>query len=247
VERSYTDSIQFLQRRGFAPRTVIDIGAAEGAFFLIRQGGKLCPGAQHFFIDAMHENEPVYQAIGKKFGTGYEITALSCLEGEVDLRIDPHFYNTHIDRLQSDTTYAGTRRVKLSTLDAVALRHELEPPYLLLLDVQGGELDVLRGALKVLDEAIIVTAEIQIFFERDTLGELISFMAGNGWALYDLTNPAYFSDGSFYQCYATFVPKSMDFRSAADWAGADKERILGVLRERRAGNLKQIEALLLDH
>ena len=53
--------------------------------------------------------------------------------------------------------------------------------------MQGGELDALRGALRTLDQAVNVTVEMQIFSERDTLVELLSFMQGRGWALYELT------------------------------------------------------------
>jgi FkbM family methyltransferase len=131
-------SLLMLQERGFTADTIIDIGAAEGVFFLLRHEPKLFPKARHFFIDAMQENEATYQKLASRFDTGYEITALSCLEGEVMLRIDPDFYNTHIDHLQPGSSYAATRRVPVTTLDRVVARHTLRPPFVLKLDVQGG-------------------------------------------------------------------------------------------------------------
>jgi FkbM family methyltransferase len=248
LERAdYLHSLELLQENGFAPSTVIDIGAAEGAFFLHRHylTPVLFPQAQHFFIDAMQENEDGYRKLAAKFPVGYEITALSCLEGEVAMRIDPGFYNTHVDRLQPDTDYAQVRRVPVSTLDAVVERRALQPPFALKLDVQGGELDVLRSGLRTLEDAIVVTSEIQIFTARDTLVELLSFMHGNGWALYDITNLAYYyTNSSLYQCYATFIPKSMDFRQSSSWVGPDqKEQVLKGLRERREQALKGIDEL----
>lgn len=243
----YLYSLLLLQERGFAPATVIDIGAAEGAFFVHRQdvNPKLYPQARHFFVDAMRENEAAYRKLATRFEVGYEITALSCLEGEVAMRVDPDFYNTHIDHLQPGTAYTD-RRVPVSTLDALVKRHALQPPFLLKLDVQGGELDVLRGGLRTLEDAIVVTSEIGIFSERDTLVDLLGFMHGNGWALYDITNPAYHdSDGSLYQCYATFIPKAMDFRKSTPWGAPEhREKLLAGLRARRARVLQVIDGLV---
>jgi FkbM family methyltransferase len=243
---SYSTSLLLLQARGFQPRTVIDIGAAEGAFFLGRRQIDLFPGARHFFIDAMQENEAVYRKLAAKFGAGYEIAALSCMEGRVALRIDPDFYNTHIEHLQPGTPYEELRQVPMATLDSVVKRHALEPPFAIKLDVQGGELDALRGALRTLDQAVAVTAEIQIFTERDTLVELLGFMQGNGWVLYDITDLGYYaSNDAFYQCYTTFIPKRMDFRKGEAWClPEERQAILANLRARRANFLEAIEELV---
>lgn len=239
-------SMLLLQQKGFTASTVIDIGAAEAGFFGVRSNLQLFPTARHFFVDAMKENEPTYRRLADKFKTGYEITALSCMEGEVVMRIDPDFYNTHIEHLQPGSEYEVSRRVPVTTLDRLVERHALQAPFVLKLDVQGGELDVLRGGLRTLDEAVIVTTEIQTFSERDTLVELLGFMQGAGWALYDITNLAYYpSDSTFYQCYATFIPKAMDFRKNTPWCAPEqKDEILGKLRERRAQTLSEIDRLI---
>jgi FkbM family methyltransferase len=239
-------SLQLLQEKGFTASTVIDIGAAEGAFFGMRSNLKLFPTARHFFVDAMEENEPTYRKLAARFKTGYEITALSCMEGEVVMRIDPNFYNTHVDHLQPASGYAVSRRVPVTTLDGMVQRQALQAPFVLKLDVQGGELDVLRGGLRTLEEAVIVTTEIQIFPERDSLVDLLGFMQGIGWALYDITNLAYYpSDSTFYQCYATFIPRAMDFRRNTPWCAPDQEeQIFRKLRERRQQTLSEIDRLI---
>lgn len=241
----YLSSLLLLQQREFSVRTVIDVGAAEGAFFVLRSQFRLFPAARHFFVDAMHENEEIYRSLARRFEVGHEITALSCLEGEVRMRIDPDFYNTHVDHLQPNARYESARRVPVCTLDGLVARHELQPPFLLKIDVQGGELDVLRGGLRTLEETVIVVAESQIFSERDTLVELLAFMQANGWALYDLTNPDYYpSDGTFYQCYATFIPKAMDFRRGVPWVLPEQEEAAREqLRARRAGMIQMLRHL----
>lgn len=242
----YAASLLLLQAHGFQPRTIIDLGAAEGAFFLFRRELDLFPGARHFFVDAMRENEVGYRKLAAKFGAGYEIVALSCMEGQVAIRIDPDFYNTHIEHLQPGTPYEELRQVPMATLDSVVKRHALQPPFAIKLDLQGGELDALRGALRTLDQAVAVTAEIQIFTERDTLVELLGFMQGNGWALYDITDLGYYpSNDALYQCYATFIPKRMDFRKGEAWCLPEqRQAILESLRARRANVLEAIDELV---
>jgi FkbM family methyltransferase len=244
---NYMNSLLLLQQRGFAPSTILDVGAAEGAFFVdCRQNG-LFPQAQHFFVDAMAENEALYRKATEKFGGGYEIAALSVLEGETDLRIDPEFYNTHIDGVQDGTTYQAVRRVPVRTLDGVVRRHALRGPFLLKLDVQGSEVDVLRGGVRVLEEAIMVATEVQIYSVRDTLVDLLGFMQAQGWALFDLTDLSYqtTTDFSLYQCYATFIPKAMDFRKGTEWCAPDAlPAVLAGLRERRERYVREMEALL---
>jgi FkbM family methyltransferase len=243
---NYVSSLLLLQAQGFQVDTFIDVGAAEGIFFLLRHQEGVFPGARHFFIDAMHENEALYRGLAAKFGAGYEIAAISCMEGEAALRIDPNFYNTHIDHLQPGTAYADRRRVPMCTLDSVVARHALQAPFAVKLDVQGGELDVLRGALRTLEDASVVTAEIQIFPERDSIVELLSFMQGVGWALYDITNPGYYpSNQVFYQCYATFIPRDMDYRRGTQWCLPDQEvAVLEKIREARLRYVSMIEQLL---
>lgn len=244
--RNYTSSLRLLGERGFKIKTVIDVGAAEGYFFAYLAHSRLLEGASHFFIDAMAENEDVYRKVCGKFGGGYEIAALSAMEGEVELRIDPDFYNTHIDNLQPQSGYAATRRVRTTTLDAVVRRHRLAGPYLLKIDVQGAELDVLRGALRALEDTVVVTTEIQVFRERDSIVDLLAFMHGNGWALYDLTDLAYYpSDSTLYECYATFIPKRMDFRRDIPWClPQQKDQVMASLRHRRAMTLGAIDELV---
>jgi FkbM family methyltransferase len=242
---SHLASLTLLERQGFTGATVLDIGAAEGAFFLHRHMQKLFLSAKHFFIDAMQENEAVYEKLKRAFGTDHAITALSCVEGEVAVRIDPTFYNTHLVGLQTER-YEETRRVRLTKLDSVVAERGLVGPYVLKLDVQGAEVDVLRGSLKTLEQATVVVAEIQIFHERDNLLDLLFFMQSRGFVLFDITDQSYYpSSSTMYQCYATFIPQRMDFRKGLVWCTPEQEiDTNAVLRARRRDTISVLEHLV---
>ena len=48
---TYVASLTLLERQGFSGATLIDIGAAEGNFFVTRHLYKLFIPARHFFVD----------------------------------------------------------------------------------------------------------------------------------------------------------------------------------------------------
>ena len=218
---SHLASLTLLERQGFTGATVLDIGAAEGAFFLHRHMQKLFLSAKHFFIDAMQENEAVYEKLKRAFGTDHAITALSCVEGEVAVRIDPTFYNTHLVGLQTER-YEETRRVRLMKLDSVVAERGLVGPYVLKLDVQGAEVDVLRGSLKTLEQATVVVAEIQIFHERDNLLDLLFFRAGG---LCSSTSPTRATTRRAARCISATRPSfRSEWTSAKASSGAPRSR-----------------------
>lgn len=205
---------------------MVDIGSAEGAFFLIRGEVGLYPDARHFFVDAMEENVPLYDRVARSFPAAHAIAAAANLYGETEIRVDPGAYNTHIHGLQPDQESYTRRSVPVRTLDRLCReREELAGPYLIKIDVQGGELDVLRGAEQVLSSTSIIVLEAQICLFRDTLPDIVQLLRLRGFALYDITNLSYYqSDGTLYQCLAVFIAQKHDFRKMDPWGDPRQEK-----------------------
>lgn len=244
---TYPASMHLLHNAGFNVATVIDVGAAEGAFLGVRKELNLQPGARHFFIDCMKENEEVYLRLKQHgFDVGYEISAVADIVGEVEMSFDPDFYNTHIGEVQDQApdTYRA-RRIPVTTLDRIVAKHELKPPFAVKLDVQGAEVAALRGSIATLKQAAYVTAEVQIFIERDNFADLLTFMTSQGFALFDITDAGYYpNDKILHEVYATFIPRQRDYRRGLKWSeGAQRELILKSLRERRANVIAALDSL----
>jgi hypothetical protein len=161
------------------------------------------------------------------------------MEGEMTMDIDPSFYNTHVHGIQPKNAYKETRKVPVHTLDTVCVEHGLGPSYALKLDVQGAEIDVLRGATKTLKNSVAVVAECRIFGGQDSLVDLLNFMQSRHFVLYDITDQSYYpSDHTFFECYATFIPERLDFRNSLSFAAPEqKETVREMLAERRRSNL----------
>jgi FkbM family methyltransferase len=83
------------------------------------------------------------------------------------------------------------RTVPVVTLDEVARAHALPGPYLLKLDVQGYELEVLAGAEQVLAQTGALIAEVSLWSDRKGLGmaqllPMLTWLGERGLVLYDI-------------------------------------------------------------
>ena len=83
--------------------------------------------------------------------------------------------------------------VRLDTLDNICEKHNLMPD-LLKLDLQGGEIDALKGAEKLLGTAEVIITEfgcLQAYIDRTTPFDLMNTMYSNDYCLYDIIDLIY--------------------------------------------------------
>jgi FkbM family methyltransferase len=242
---SYITSLFLLQQQGINVSTVLDLGAAEGIFLPLRNELNLFPGAFHFFVDCMLENEGLYKLLQSVSPCDYQIVALSNHGGEIEIAVDPLTYNTHIRGVQASHEEYQQRKVVTARLDDIVGSRELKPPYFIRLDLQGAELLAMQGGRATLVETAIVVAELQIFQEGGDFTDFLEFMNEEGFTIFDLTDYAYYpKDKVLYQLYATFIRKELDYRSKLEWASGDMlEQIQLQLMQRRKNNIDKIIAL----
>jgi FkbM family methyltransferase len=102
-----------------------------------------------------------------------------------------------------------TLTVPVTTLDE-AVHGELARPSLLKIDVQGLELDVLKGATKTLasiDEALIECSFVELYEGQALADEVVTFMREAGFGLAGVHEVAYSADGSALQADFLFRRK----------------------------------------
>lgn len=233
--------LKLLASKGVEFGTVIDIGCADGSFFLMGKLEGLLRRATVFNVDLNELYEPSLRAIRQTIGGNYFIGAVSAEPGELEIAMGSHPYwassrpsgDLYWDRIGGNR--GEVRRVPAEPLDVLAERFQLKPPYLLKLDVQGAERDALAGATKTLaeTEAIIVEADVADF------AEIHDIITRHEFTLYDVTNLERLRDGTlgwFYPIYVSnrlsqVFPKSF-------WSANDTERIVKMQAERRAAILK---------
>ena len=197
---------------GLDPATVIDVGVAAGTPELYRA----FPHSRLMLVEPLEEwrapleeahaerAEVVIAAAGAESGTS-EITVhrvLAC--------------SSMLGARRGDEADTQCRVVPQVRLDDVAAERSLSGPFVLKVDVEGSELDVLGGAPAILREAELVLLEVSLFElvpGAPLLDEVVGWMSEHGFVVADVYNghnrPL---DGALAQLDLAFVQRDGRFR-----------------------------------
>jgi FkbM family methyltransferase len=246
---TFTNSLQLLSAKGVRYGTVMDLGCADGHFFLHHYRLGLFTGAVPVNVDANSIYEASLKAIADTFGGSYVIAAVTDHVGEIDLTMGSHPYWSSLlderDRYwqRMNQQHSGKVRVPAVTVDALAQRLKLSPPFLLKLDIQGAELQVLNGAQETLKNTDVVICEIDLSdFQR-----LDRAMHVSGFSLFDMTDMRRIADGSLGWFYSVYLNRRQDgIRARTLWDASSNQTILEMQRKRRAQILEYNARLLSD-
>ena len=233
--------LERLHNLGIRYRTVIDVGCADGHLFLSLHSLGLVPGAVPANIEANALYEESLKAIRDVVGGQYRICAVTDHVGETEFTtaVHPYWsslraagdpYWSHINQL-----ITGKVTVPATTLDTLAHELSLVPPFLLKLDVQGGEEEVLRGAPEVLKncEAVICEADIDCFQKLNHL------LTDANFILYDVTELKRLQDGTLGWLYPIYVNNNLARTLPKRfWAPQQNEAVIRKQVERREQILK---------
>jgi FkbM family methyltransferase len=175
--------LEAIAGRGFAPRTVVDVGAYEGGWSRIAR--RLWPATRLIMIEANEEKQPVLRIAAHELGATLHCALLGAQAGRhVDFNV-----------MGSGSSVLGERsplerRVERRTLETL---DQLLPPGigsgLLKIDAQGYELEILRGATRSLGafEAVLLEiALIEINPGAPLLHEVVAYMKERGYVAYDI-------------------------------------------------------------
>ena len=211
---TYRGTLDHAKRVGFAPRTVIDVGVADGTFALY----EAFPEARLVLIEPAEEARPHLEALAARFPrVEYVMAAAAESPGRVVLNV--HRDIARISRYwESDYVPAAVtaREVAAVTLDQVRRDRNLEAPILLKIDVQGSELDVLRGAQQTLADTeyvILETSLFEFFRGGPLLSDVVAYMRDRDFVPYDVVGIHYRPlDGALSLIDVVFVRASGRFR-----------------------------------
>jgi FkbM family methyltransferase len=205
-----------LKERGFAPKLVVDGGAHLGWFSLTAR--QIFPDAAFHLIEPQPACAGSLRALCSRQGFTFHPCALATERGTVQLsRTEEPSTGAHV-RLDGS---ANTVPVPAETLDGLFDWVTPEKRPLLKLDLQGFELFALRGAVNFLKSVEVILTEVS-FFSQDyepSPAELISFLAGSGFALYDVAAlHARFRDNRLRQGDLIFVRHGTPLLADPSWA-----------------------------
>lgn len=181
--------LEVIRGNGFSPATIIDVGAYAGDW--ARMARRVFPEATLYLIDGNPEREQALSlAVGELGGKAKHFIAL--LGAEERQTATLHQLDTGSSVLRELTTFpAKDIQVPMHTLDSLlSAESAIERGAILLkLDVQGYELEVLKGGLGVLSRSEIVVLEVSTLPYNEgapLFAEVIAFMHERGFAVFDL-------------------------------------------------------------
>jgi FkbM family methyltransferase len=220
--RSLPEVLAHARRVGVAPRTVIDVGVAAGTSELYDAFAH----AELLLVEPMAEWRAQLEALGATRRVHVETVAAGREPGETE------FFVHRVPACSSMLGRRGTeadverRTVPVVPLDDLVARHGFEGPFVLKVDVEGAELEVLAGAARVLADAQLVLLEVS-FFELVEGGaqfaDVVCAMRDLGWAAYEIYNghvrPL---DGALAQVDMAFVPAGGPQRRHHEYATAEQ-------------------------
>jgi FkbM family methyltransferase len=198
-----------LKRLGFEPKTVFDIGAYRGEWS--RCAGRVFSAATIHMFEANEENE----AFLAKTGNPYVIAALSDKSGKKVFHMPKAGLATGASFYRENTAfYDDCRMVEKHafTLDEVVKSRRIERPDFIKLDVQGSEIDVLRGASECLKSCayLLVEASITNYNEGAPLiFDIMGEMNRLGFTVVDLFECHYDKDGWLLQIDLLFARSNL--------------------------------------
>lgn len=217
---------------GLNPKTVIDVGAAQGTPVLYH----VFPQARYILIEPLEEYIPYLNQVVDRLDTAeYIIAAATAKPGNVIINVHPDLEGSSLYLEDEDSDVNGVERtIPGMTLDNICAERRTDGPYLIKIDTQGYELEVLQGAQIVLKDTDFVILEVS-FFEFFKGGpqvyDCLSFMKEQGFVAYDIFDLQYrLLDGAMSQVDIAFVREQSQLRKYHFYA----------TREQRAELTKQL-------
>ncbi|MBJ7339103.1 MAG: FkbM family methyltransferase [Mycolicibacterium sp.] len=194
--------------RSIECRTVVDIGANRGQFALAAR--ERWPTARVISFEPLEKPAATFRRV---FATDELVSLHEAAVGPREAvgtmhlsRSDDSSSLLAITRLQ-DTVFPGTDEigtvdVRVATLGAFVQADSIVAPALLKIDVQGYELEVLRGCeplLQAFDRIYCECSFLELYEGQGLAGAVIAWLAERGFTLAGVFNAAYGDDGRAVQ------------------------------------------------
>ncbi len=194
-------------KNGLQAATIIDVGVATGTPALYAA----FPQATLVLVEPLCEFLPAINKLVESRSNAFVVEAVATSQcGTAKVNVHPDLVGSSIFRESEPSDVNGFERsVKAETLDSICARLAVGGPYVLKIDVQGAEIEVLKGAERVLMEAEYVVLETSLWgtFENGPqMPQVIDFMFKRGFVPYDLFGPLYrVLDDALFQIDMSFV------------------------------------------
>lgn len=211
-----------LRNRGFDPRVILDGGANVGAF--ARCATSIFKTAQVHLIEPQPACHDALTEFAQSDRYTFHPVAIGADRSLIDFGVDPDGITTGAHVIagpNSESVDLQRIQVPVFRLDQlIGTKLIAEDRCLLKLDLQGWELEALKGTQGILDRIEVILTEVSFFaiaFEP-SIEELIHFLDERGFALYDIASlSARGRDNRAYQSDFVFVRRDSPLMADRRW------------------------------
>lgn len=215
----------FMKHNGLKVNTVIDVGIAYGTPGLYGS----FEDVKYHLIEPLKEYKNVIEGICSTYDATYTLAAAGEKIGELELNVHPDLSGSSVLNESEGKHVDGEPRiVPVTTIDHEIEQFHLQGPYLIKVDVQGFELQVLNGACKSLQNTEVVLLEISLFeFYKSspTFADVIAYMDRHGFSVYEIYTPTYRPlDDAMGQVDIAFVKTDGILRATSHYATKEQRK-----------------------
>ena len=188
---SKSDCLKLLKRAGLDPATVIDVGVHEGTADLMAA----FPGAHHLLVEPEAAHAAAIARAYRDIPHTRIAAAASDRDGDAVLTAEHRdgggaVTHSRLDLLDERPDAGASSAVRLARLDTLVIEAGVSGPFVLKIDTDGHELEVLAGAPETLKHCAVVVVEATL----STLGARLAPLDAAGLRLFDIVDLAYYYD-----------------------------------------------------
>lgn len=212
--------LENIRDNGFSPVGIIDIGANVGDWS--RTASSVFPSSRILMFDGDPDNEPALLNTVREIGSRSEcflaLLGPEKKDGVTFYKHRPEIGTTGSSILPEMTSFEKeVITLPMDTLDSLTDSAALRAPLLLKLDVQGFELEVLKGGSRTLKLSEVVIMEVSLLPYNDgapSFAGVVAFMNEEGFVAFDFCGQfRRESDHALFQTDVVFVRRESNLRA----------------------------------